>query len=93
MRKLYRFFWDCGRMGEIEGLFIAEESQVNKTIGKELYFGEILGKHSEIQGKLEMNELTVISEDQEFIDKIAGVFGTTDLCGYNPLDHINEGEE
>lgn len=27
MKKLYSFYWDCGRMGNLEGLFIAEESE------------------------------------------------------------------
>jgi hypothetical protein len=24
MEGIYKFYWDCGRMGEIEGIFIAD---------------------------------------------------------------------
>lgn len=40
MLKLYSFYWDCGRMGNLDGLFVAEESTVESAIGKEVYFGE-----------------------------------------------------
>ena len=39
---------DFGRMGELQGLFVAEELDVQDLIGKEVYFDEVLGKHSEI---------------------------------------------
>lgn len=25
MKNLYQFYWDCGRMGSVEGLFVAED--------------------------------------------------------------------
>lgn len=33
MLKLYRFHWDCGRMGNLEGLFVAEQSEVENLLG------------------------------------------------------------
>lgn len=93
MRKLYQFYWDCGRMGDIEGLFVADEADVAATIGKQLYFGEILGKHSDIHGQLDEGDLTVKSEDQHFIDKLVEVIGNTDVSGYNPLNYRPEEEE
>ena len=53
MKKLYKFYWDCGRQGDIESIFIATEKDIKANIGEEVYFGEILGKHSEIYGILE----------------------------------------
>ena len=32
MKKLYRFYWDCGRMGEIESLFIEDDKAVEKAL-------------------------------------------------------------
>ena len=75
MKKLYSFCWECGRMGDLEGLFIAEENEVKKLIGKEIYFGEVLGKHSEIYGDLEEKDITVKSDDQEFIAKLREIIG------------------
>ena len=44
MKKLYSFELDWGRMGSLEGLFIAEEKDVKDIIGKNVQFGEVLGK-------------------------------------------------
>lgn len=92
-RKLYKFHWDCGRMGDVEGLFIATEKEVKKAIGKDVYFGEILGKHSEVDGSLEEEDLTVISDEQDFINKLEEIIGHTSISGYNPLDYIQESED
>lgn len=80
-------------MGEVEGLFIAEETDVSAALGKDVYFGEILGKHSDISGTLDAEDLTVMSDDQEFISKVEQVFGTTCLSGYCPLDYLSEDED
>ena len=88
MRKLYRFYWDCGRNGSVEGIFIAEEEDVKNAIGENVYFGEILGKHSEVYGILEesdIKELNVSSITVKELEKIAG----TNICGYNPLDYLD----
>lgn len=91
MRKLYKFRWDCGRMGFLDGLFVAEESEVARLIGTEIYFGEVLGKHSEISGTLEASEVVALSEDQGLI---AGLLAANDgkrtICGYSPLDYAEE---
>lgn len=92
MKKIYEFNWDCGRMGELEGLFIAEESDIEKLIGKEIYFGEVLGKHSEIFGILEEKDLTVKSDDQDFIQKFIETMGDSTISGYNPIDYYEKDE-
>lgn len=89
MRKLYSFFWDCGRMGDVEGLFIAEEADVDAAIGSQVSFGEILGKHSEISGTLSSVDLKVISDEQDRIDWLLGIIGPN-VSGYNPLDYIQQ---
>ncbi len=91
MKKLYRFEWYVGRMGTVRGIFAEEESVINKNIGKPVYFGEILGKHSEIFGNLEEKDLKVLTDDQDFIIKAEQY----ELIphGYNPLDYLSEHEE
>ena len=93
MKKLYSFFWECGRMGTLDGLFIAEESDVNAIIGKNIYFGEVLGKHSEIYGMLEESDLEVKSDDQDFINKFVEIMGDGTISGFNPLDFYDPDEE
>ena len=93
MLKLYKFFWDCGRMGEMDGLFVADDKDVTETIGKELYFGEVLGKHSEVCGTLEEKDITIISEDQEKIGWLVDTLQSYSISGWNPLEFTQDNEE
>jgi hypothetical protein len=97
---LYRFRFDCGRMGSLGGLFIARPSVVAALIGCEIYFGEVLGKHSEITGPVEEGDLELLEVTQDTIDdlrKACGDGGFPDLeymtiSGHNPLDYREEEE-
>lgn len=91
-KVLVRFYWDCGRMGSVEGLFITTKADLNKAYDKYVYFGEILGKHSEVCGTLERSDVEFVSEDQDFIQKLEELLGS-DISGYNPLDYIQDEEE
>lgn len=82
---LWSFYWDCGRQGEVEGLFKATKEEVENAIGKEVYFGEILGKHSEVYGTLEESEIELVSDNP--ID----VMNATE-SGYNPLEYLEDEE-
>lgn len=84
---VYKFEWDCGRMGEISGIFVADSEDVKKAIGRHVYFGEVLGKHSEIYGDLEENEISLLTDD-EIAVKIFEQYGFA--TGYNPILRIEE---
>lgn len=71
-------------MGFLDGLFVASEEDVAKVIGKEVYFGEVLGKHSEVYGTLQEGDLKLIDIPQDAIDKIVAVTGPH-ISGYNPI--------
>lgn len=90
MKKLYKFYWDCGRGGNLRGLFIENDETVKGSMGKKVYFGEVLGKHSEVFGHLEECDLEVVSEDQTFIEQFEKIVGTS--FGYNPIKRIMEEE-
>ena len=90
MKILYEFYWDCGRMGSLDGLFIAEEKDIKAAIGKQIYFGEVLGKHSDIYGILNEDDLTLKSDDQEFIMRVEETIGKGTISGFNPLDYWEE---
>ena len=90
MKRLYKFYWDCGRQGHVSGIFIADKEEVKKNLGKQVYLGECLGKHSEIYGDLDEDDLTILSDDQDFIKKFEELKCES---GYNPLKYINEDEE
>lgn len=91
MKKLYEFYWDCGRSGHVEGLFIEDSQLVKESIGKDVYFGEILGKHSEVYGTLDEEDLKVISEDEEKIEWLESTMGGKTISGSNPFNYIDDG--
>lgn len=88
---LCKFYWDCGRNGYLEGVFVATQEEIDAIFGKKVYFGEALGKHSEISGIIKNNDITILSTDQDFIQK-AEKYKLVPL-GYNPLDYMDEEEE
>jgi hypothetical protein len=92
MKNLYSFYADCGRQGNLDGLFIATQEEVDNAIGKYMYFGEVLGKHSEVEGTLEANEITLVSEDREKVEWLLGILGNC-VSGFNPLEYIREDDE
>lgn len=94
MLKLYSFHFSCGRMGSLEGLFVEDDKLLSETIGTELYFGEVLGKHSEVYGPFEESDVSVLSEDQDKIQWLVEVAGkgSKSISGYNPMDYIPEDE-
>ena len=89
-RVLVKFHWDCGRMGHLDGLFITTREALRTIIGTEIYFGEVLGKHSEIFGVLGEDDCDILCEDQEFIEKLRGYVGHNTLSGHNPFDYMDE---
>lgn len=87
-KKLWQFYWNCGRMGDLEGLFVATQEEIDIILGEEIYFGEVLGKHSEIYGTLAKEDLTLKSDDEEFITKLQEVLGVErTISGFNPFDY------
>lgn len=57
-----------------------------------MYFGEVLGKHSDVQGTLEAHEITIVSEEQDKIEWLENILGSS-VSGFNPLEYIQESDE
>lgn len=93
--KLYRFEYDCGRMGELDGLFVASDKDLLEIEGKYINFGEVLGKHSDISIRsFSASEYLVeVSNDSVFIDKLVDVLGSYHVSGYNPLHYYDYEDE
>ncbi len=86
MKAIYRLKFDCGRQGELNGIFIAEKAKVKVLLENkiEVYWGEVLGKHSEVYGPLDDGELVEVSDNVEAI-KIIEELGLEN--GYNPFEY------
>jgi len=93
MKKIYEFNRDCGRMGSLDGIFVATHDEVGKIVGEEIYFGEVLGKHSDICITLREIDLRVLSDDREFVAQFIEVIGEGTISGFNPLDYYDEEDE
>ena len=92
MLKLYRFCWPRCWGVDVEGLFVEDSDVVENAIGSDVYFGEICGKHSDVYGTLDEEDLTVVSEDQEKINWLVDILGRS-ISGYNPFDYIEDQDE
>ena len=88
MKKLWKFQWDM-RGGNVAGLFVATDEQIDAHLDKPVSFGEVLGKHSDVYGTLERKDLTEVSSDPQFIEQFERVVGE---FGYNPLTYMDEEE-
>ena len=87
MKALYKMTFDYGRMGELEGVFVAEKEDVEYLTSHKvmIYFGEVLGKHSEVCGWLEESEVKFITDDENVI-RIVEEYGLE--SGYDPFYQI-----
>ncbi len=88
--KLWRFYWDCGRQGAVESVFVASQAEIDAALGSAVYFGEILGKHSEVHGQLDAEDLTLLSDDPALVALFRDRVGST---GHSPLDYLEEDGE
>lgn len=93
-RALYKFYQDFGRMGELHGIFVADMKDVYDVLESETpkvaYFGEVLGKHSEVYCDITEDNVQFITDD----DTTIGVVLTHGLeSGYNPFDYIEQDED
>jgi hypothetical protein len=95
VNKLYKFHVYCGRMGDLDGMFVLDESEQQRLfdhVGRDVYFGEVLGKHSEISVTLESSHLTMLTDDQEWLAK-ARELKVSLSSGLNPLEYIDEASD
>jgi hypothetical protein len=89
-KAVYKYSEEFGRMGSLSGVFVAEKSAVASAMGKEVYFGEALGKHSEIIGRLGEDTIKMASDDPAVVKVVLELDLET---GTNPFDYMEEEEE
>lgn len=78
--------------GTLYGIFVATPEQIDKLIGQEAYFGEVLGKHSEVYGEISEDNVALLTDNPEVVKWLEEKEGGS--IGYNPFNAIrNECEE
>lgn len=75
-------------MGTLSGVFVSTDEKVKFVIGKTVDFGEVLGKHSQCYGVVHEDDIKLLTEDQEFIDKTIA-YGVVP-AGYDPVAYYKE---
>lgn len=90
MKGIYKFDADFGRMGDLTGVLVSTAEDIDNLVGKRVYFGEVLGKHSDVSLDVEHDNFTLVTEDEKFIE-LFEQYGLEN--GYNPFDYDLEEEE
>lgn len=79
-----------GRMGSLEGVFIVDKDEFDLAVklNPQVYFGEVLGKHSEVYCDFNDISFEVKAKDPEKIALLVemGVLGS----GHNPFEYLGE---
>lgn len=98
-RILCKYEEDFGRMGDLESVFITTREELERIKKREdLYLNDVLGKHSEIQIELTDENCKIVSEDQEFIDKLQAILspeyevisGVDFLCLFHEMEDCDK---
>lgn len=90
MKKIYKFEADFGRMGDLEGVFVSTDEALQELYGEQIYFGEVLGKHSEVILTLKPEHITEVTDDEKFIE-LFEKYGLEN--GYNPFSYYEDEDE
>jgi hypothetical protein len=90
---------DFGRMGDLRGMFFVTPEQLEYLKERcTVEFGEVLGKHSDITGLMNEYTLSIVTEDQKWIQQTFDVLHLRgkeykDLGGINPYKDLKEMEK
>lgn len=89
-KHIYRFSQDFRRMGSLNGVFVSTPHEIEKILGKTVYFGEVLGKHSDVECEIGSDNIAILTSDADFIEKFEEL-GMSN--GFNPLDYVEESDD
>jgi hypothetical protein len=93
-KKIYKFREHYGRMGMLSGVFVADADDVARVMGKDVYLGEVLGKHSDVTVTVSRENLREVSDSPvivAFFEKeLGGGVGTNPIETW--LDSDENGE-
>jgi hypothetical protein len=89
-RGVYRYSEHFGRGGTLSGVFTATAAEVAAAMGRKVYFGEVLGKHSDVRTTLAPADITLMSDAPEAVAVVDSLGLAT---GMNPLAVLAEADE
>lgn len=85
-KAVYKFNVYNYRSGSLEGIFIAKKDNVKFLIEEDIivYFGEVLGKHSEVYFSIKEEHIKLITDNIEVVN-IIEKYNLEN--GHNPFDY------
>lgn len=92
-KLLVKYHEDFGRMGSLDGLFICTKDELETLKDQVVYFGEVLGKHSEVFTDETYENCNVLPVEDGDIEVLERLLGEGTVFGYNPFDYIEEDED
>jgi hypothetical protein len=85
-------------MGHLESIFICKPEIVERLYGKTIFFGEVLGKHSDIFCIVDPNDIQLLDVKDSTVEDLVAVFVKDvslpyyTISGHNPLEYIDKDE-
>lgn len=87
---LVKFEYEILHTGYLDSIFLCSQQDYDRLIGKYVYFGDVLGKHSSVGVTIRKEHLTILSQDQDKLPWLMKVFQHTTLSGHNPLEYLDD---
>ena len=86
MKAIWKLDLDYGRDGDLQGIFVAEKEDLDAIDGKTLYFGDALGRHSNVTKVCNLSkDIKKVTDNAEAV----AMFEKYDMeIGYNPLAYL-----
>lgn len=87
-KKIYKYVLGMHHSSDIEGIFIMSDEQlksIKEMKGREVYYGEIAGKHSEVRCELNYKDVEIVSSDEKEIQFFERLFPNG--VGFNFLNY------
>lgn len=85
--QLWRFCVDLERHGELDGIFFATQEEIDGVVGSRIYFGEVLGKHSEVIVDVRREDFEAYELSEATVAELQRVVSSRTLSGFNPLSY------
>lgn len=81
-------YFEENRDGSLEGLFICTEKELEFLNSVTVYFGEALGRHSDVSSDTVYENCVVVSSNQDTIRDLEVLFGRKTISGTNPFNYL-----
>ncbi len=79
--------------GCLDGLFTCTQAELESLKGRFVYFGEVLGKHSDVYTEHSHENCQILPTKEGDIATVVRLFGVGNISGLNPLEYVEEDED